>query len=45
MIRFHLIQGGLIGVEIDWDNKWLSLNFLFVKVVIDWNKDYIGYGY
>jgi hypothetical protein len=45
MIRFHMIQGMLLGIEWDYQNRWFSLNFLIIKVVIDYNKRGIGYGY
>jgi len=40
-----MIQGVLLGFEWDWENKWFSLNFLIIKVVVDYNKRGIGYGY
>jgi len=45
MIYIHPIQGVLLGFEWDWENKWFSLNFLIVKIVVDYNKRGIGYGY
>ena len=44
MVRWHWIEGMLLGIELDTERRWFSLNFLIVKFVIDYNnKDTYGY--
>ncbi len=44
MIRFSMIQGMLLGIELDWENRWFSLNLLIIKIVINYNnKELYGY--
>lgn len=35
-INIYPIQGMLLGLEWDWDNKWLSLNFFIVKIIVNY---------
>ncbi len=36
MYNIYPIQGMLLGIELDWENKWFSINLFIIKVVINY---------
>jgi hypothetical protein len=38
-LNLYVLQGLLLGLEWDWDNRWVTINLLLVRVVVSWPTD------